>query len=116
MIGATSPVPWWCRLLFILLLLGCGLLAYALRLRKIRNRFAVVLEERGRLAREMHDTVIQGCTGVAMLLEGIATQRESDSEDDNLLNVARAQLRATINEARQAVWNLRRKDEEEIDL
>lgn len=107
---------WWFRLGCALIIAGCGLAAYTARLRKIRSRFTAVLEERGRLAREMHDTVIQGCTGVAMLLEGIATQRESDSEDDNLLNVARAQLRATINEARQAVWNLRRKDEEEIDL
>ncbi len=107
---------WWFRLGCILVLAGCGLVAYWARLRKIKNRFAVVLEERGRLAREMHDTVIQGCTGVAMLLEGIATQRESDSEDDDLLNFAREQLRATINEARQAVWNLRRNDEEEIDL
>jgi two-component sensor histidine kinase len=107
---------WWCRLLFILLLLGFGLLAYALRLRKIRNRFAVVLEERGRLAREMHDTVIQGCQGVSMLLEAIATQREDAFENDDLLDVARAQMQATISEARQAVWNLRRKEEEEINL
>jgi len=107
---------WWFRLVCIVAIAGCGLIAYAARLRKINHHFAVVLEERGRLAREMHDTVIQGCTGVAMLLEGIATQREGDSEDDDLLNVARAQLRSTIDEARQAVWNLRRKDEEEIDL
>jgi len=75
-----------------------------------------VLEERGRLAREMHDTVIQGCTGISMLLEAIATQREGASENDDLLDVARTQMRATIDEARQAVWNLRRKEEEEIDL
>jgi signal transduction histidine kinase len=78
-------------------------------------RFAVVLEERGRLAREMHDTVIQGCTGVSVLLEAIASQRNGAPEDDDLLNVARTQMLATINEARQAVWNLRRK-EEEMDL
>jgi signal transduction histidine kinase len=107
---------WWCRLFFILALLGCGLIAYALRLRTVRNRFAVVLQERGRLAREMHDTVLQGCQGVSMLLEAIATQREDVFENDDLLDVARAQLQATISEARQAVWDLRRNEEEEMNL
>jgi signal transduction histidine kinase len=79
-------------------------------------RFAAVLEERGRLAREMHDTLIQGCTGVSLLLEAIATQREDAPEHGDLLDAARAQILATINEARDAVWNLRRKKEEEIDL
>jgi ligand-binding sensor domain-containing protein/two-component sensor histidine kinase len=107
---------WWCRLLFLLALLGCGLLAYAVRLRRVRNRFAVILGERSRLAREMHDTVLQGCQGVSVLLEAIATQREDVFEDDDLLDVARAQLQATISEARQAVWDLRRNEEEEINL
>jgi signal transduction histidine kinase len=64
----------------------------------------------------MHDTVLQGCQGVSLLLEAIATQREDVFEDDDLLDVARAQLQATISEARQAVWDLRRNDEEEINL
>jgi ligand-binding sensor domain-containing protein/signal transduction histidine kinase len=107
---------WWFRLLCILAMLGCGVFAYRLRLRKVRARFAAVLEERGRLAREMHDTVIQGCTGVSTLLEAIATQRKDALKDDGLLDMAREQMRATVNEARQAVWNLRRKEEEEVDL
>ena len=82
---------WWFQLLCVLAVVGCGLLAYTARLRKVRSRFAVVLEERGRLAREMHDTVIQGCTGVSsMLKEAIATQRNGASEDDELLDVARS--------------------------
>jgi len=107
---------WWFRLVCILAVLGCSILAYSEHLRRVRMRFAVVMEERGRLAREMHDTVIQGCTGISFLLEAIATQGEGASESGSLLDVARAQVRATINEARQAVWNLRRKEEDEIDL
>jgi signal transduction histidine kinase len=64
----------------------------------------------------MHDTVLQGCQGVSLLLEAIATQREDVFEDDDLLDVARAQLQVTISEARQAVWNLRRNEAEEINL
>lgn len=42
---------------------------YRMHLRRIRQQFALVLEERNRLAREMHDTLIQGCIGVSTLLE-----------------------------------------------
>jgi ligand-binding sensor domain-containing protein/two-component sensor histidine kinase len=107
---------WWFCIVCLLAVLGCGILAYTEHLRRVRMRFAAVLEERGRLAREMHDTLIQGCTGVSLLLEAIATQREDAPEHGDLLDAARAQILATINEARDAVWNLRRKKEEEIDL
>jgi ligand-binding sensor domain-containing protein/two-component sensor histidine kinase len=106
----------WFRVVCLLALLGCGILVYTVNFRRERMHFAAVLEERGRLAREMHDTLIQGCTGVSLLLEVIATQREDAPEHSDLLDTARAQILATINEARDAVWNLRRKEEEEIDL
>ena len=106
---------WWFRLVCILAVLGCSVLTYSEHLRRVRMRFATVLEERSRLAREMHDTLIQGCTGISLLLEAMAKQRKRTPEDEDLLDVARTQVRATINEARQAVWNLRRK-EEDIDL
>jgi len=106
---------WWFRLVCILAVLGCSILTYSEHLRRVRMRFATVLEERSRLAREMHDTLIQGCTGISLLLEAMAKQRKRTPEDEDLLDVARSQVRVTINEARQAVWNLRRK-EEDIDL
>jgi ligand-binding sensor domain-containing protein/two-component sensor histidine kinase len=107
---------WWFRVICLLALLGCGILAYIVNLRRVRMRFAAVLEERRNFAREMHDTLIQGCTGVSLLLEAIATQRQDAPEDGDLLDVARAQTLATINQARHAIWNLRRKEEEQIDL
>lgn len=58
------------------------------------------------MAREMHDTLIQGCNGVAMLLEAEASSRNGAGES-NLLSVARAQIRATVSDAREALWNLR---------
>lgn len=106
---------WWFRLVCLLAVLGCSILAYSEHLSRVRMRFAAVLEERGRLAREMHDTLIQGCTGISLLLEAIAKQRKRTPESEDLLDVARTQVRATIDEARQAVWNLRRK-EQDIDL
>jgi signal transduction histidine kinase len=81
---------------------------YRLHVRNLRQRFAAVLEERNRLAREMHDTLIQGCVGVSALLEAASSAREvSPSISDELLDRARNEVRATVDEARLAVWNLR---------
>jgi signal transduction histidine kinase len=67
-----------------------------------------VLEERNRLAREMHDTLIQGCVGVSALLEAASSaQAVSPSISNELLDRARKEARATVDEARLAVWNLR---------
>jgi signal transduction histidine kinase len=87
-----------------------------LRTTQMKARLEVVREERERLARELHDTVIQGCTGISVLLEAIASARDGGAAvQGELLNCAREQARRTINEARDAVWNLRQ-PEKEIDL
>jgi ligand-binding sensor domain-containing protein/signal transduction histidine kinase len=102
---------WWfsagCTGLIALLVFGL----YQYRVRQVRVRFEAVLEERSRLAREMHDTVIQGCTGVSALLEAQAMEGERDSRGTGLMEFARLQLRNTINEAREAIWNLRKLDD-----
>jgi signal transduction histidine kinase len=102
---------WWfiagCVGLITLLLFAI----YQYRVRQVRVRFEAVLEERSRLAREMHDTVIQGCTGVSALLEALAMEDETESPGAGLMDFARQQLRGTINEAREAIWNLRKPDD-----
>ncbi|MGH9853428.1 MAG: sensor histidine kinase, partial [Blastocatellia bacterium] len=81
---------------------------YRLHVRNLRQRFSAVLEERNRLAREMHDTLIQGCAGVSALLEAASSAREvSPGISDELLDRARNEARAAVDEARLAVWNLR---------
>ena len=107
---------WWfmatCLLLVALLIFG----AYQYRVRQVRTRFEAVLGERSRLAREMHDTVIQGCTGVSALLEAISMETPVDSGGNGLMDFARMQLRTTIDEAREAVWNLRQPDDDTDEL
>ena len=80
----------------------------AMYARQTRTRYELLLSERTRLAREMHDTVIQGCVGVSTLLEAAAGYREIDAgEAGKLLDQARTQVSKTLEEARQAVWDLR---------
>jgi ligand-binding sensor domain-containing protein len=90
---------------------------YRLHVRNIRQRFAAVLEERNRLAREMHDTLIQGCVGVSALLEAASSaQPVSPDIANELMDRARQEVRTTVDEARAAVWNLRQNASEWSDL
>jgi ligand-binding sensor domain-containing protein/signal transduction histidine kinase len=102
----------------MVLLLGASVWgAYQFRLGQLRARFQAVLKERNRLAREMHDTLIQGCASVSALLEAHSSlaPRKPDTDGD-LLDCARTQLRSTIEEARQAVWGLRSISEPTTDI
>jgi ligand-binding sensor domain-containing protein/signal transduction histidine kinase len=108
---------WWFLSLLATTLVLVGWASYRIRMHQVRLRFRAVLDERGRLAREMHDTVIQGCTGVSVLLEAVASREtEVNPVQQDLLRHARDQVRTTIIEARHAVWNLRHDDGEAIDL
>ena len=95
---------------------------YQFRLGQLRGRFQAVLKERNRLAREMHDTLIQGCASVSALLEAHSSlapakaETNHDLTNDDLLDCARTQLRSTIEEARQAVWGLRSISEPTTDI
>jgi len=87
-------------------------LLYQGRRRQERLR-AAVLEERNRLAREMHDTLVQGCVGAFLMLDAAELMREQEPEKSHdLVSSARDQVQTTINEARQAIWNLRTKSAE----
>ncbi len=101
----------WFLILCAGLLAGMGWAAYRFRIQRIKTRFRLVLEERSRLAREMHDTVLQGCTNVSALLEAASSMEAADpASADEMVNLARTQVRATIGEARQAIWDLRRNE------
>jgi signal transduction histidine kinase len=113
---ASLPIRWhphfyqalWFYALCLVSLAAAVWVAHKMRMRQAHARLAAVLEERGRLAREMHDTLIQGCTGISVLLEAALSLKNSVPETKSeLLESARDQMRATIDEARQAVWNLR---------
>jgi ligand-binding sensor domain-containing protein/signal transduction histidine kinase len=94
----------------VLVLFGAAIVwgGFAFFARQTRTRYNLLLAERTRLAREMHDTVIQGCVGVSTLLEASAGFRPVDAgEAEKLVDQARLQAIRTLEEARDAVWNLR---------
>jgi ligand-binding sensor domain-containing protein/signal transduction histidine kinase len=108
--------PWFIALCALLLAL-LSILAYQARMKQIHSRYQAVLAERTRLAREMHDTLIQGCVSISALLEAASSGEVDDNESRlHLIDYAATQIRATVDEARQAVWNLRGEERTIVDL
>lgn len=107
----------WASLAGVLLLLGVGSLGAwrwqharaAARESRLHERFKATLEERTRVAREMHDTLLNGFTGITMQLQGLQTMLPDAPERasaglERILNRADDALR----DARQAIWDMRR--------
>jgi ligand-binding sensor domain-containing protein/signal transduction histidine kinase len=105
---------------YALCALGLCLLAwqlYALRLRQVRARFGAVLQERNRIAREIHDNLAQEILGVSVQLEIVARLMPKSTEAARThLDRARSLVRSSIAEARRYVWDLRSQSLEEQDL
>ena len=87
---------------------GCNLGICKLRLRQIRQRFALVLDERARLAREIHDTLAQGFVGFSSQLDAVAlTLKDHAKRPPSISNLARKMARHSLTEARRSVMDLR---------
>jgi signal transduction histidine kinase len=88
----------------------------ALRLARTRRRarehllqaqFAAMLEERTRLAREIHDTLLQGFTGVSFQLMAAMGRVDGPPDYRASLDEVLALAQKTLADARQAVWDMR---------
>ncbi len=82
--------------------------AWRMHLRQVRARFSLVLAERTRLSREIHDTLLQGLFGVALRCDAIASDMEAPSPRlrEHFIQMRR-DVEQYIREARQSIWNLR---------
>ncbi|HLV98023.1 MAG TPA: GAF domain-containing sensor histidine kinase [Ktedonobacterales bacterium] len=75
-----------------------------------RNAQMSIVEERNRLAREIHDTLAQGLTAVSLQLESADALLEASADSERIRNVVRQALsltRANLEEARRSVLDLR---------
>jgi signal transduction histidine kinase len=69
---------------------------------------SAVAEERNRIAREIHDTLAQGFTGISIQLEAAKDTLTADPEDARgHIERARQVARESLAEARRSVWALR---------
>jgi PAS domain S-box-containing protein len=77
------------------------------RERAIKSRFTAMLDERNRLARELHDTLLQGFTGVALKLVAITNEVDGAPRIAAQLRDLIALAQGTLTDARRSVWDLR---------
>ena len=109
----TSWFLYFC--VFLAALTAWGL--FRLRVRQIRERFALVLEERTRLAREIHDTLAQGFVGISSQLDAVALTLNGRLDVARKhLDLARKMARHSLTEARRSVMDLRSSALEGQDL
>src|ERR1017187_2430071 len=83
-----------------------------------QSRQAAVAAERNRMARDIHDTLAQGFTGVILQLEVVEealSQRLSAKAGEHLRRASEL-ARESLREARRSVWALRPQTLEEKDL
>lgn len=73
----------------------------------VQERRALLLEERNRMAQELHDTLAQGFAGITLQLEAAAALL-TESPVQAQLHIRQAQelVKTSLIEARRAVWNL----------
>ncbi len=80
-------------------------------------RDIAVLEERNRVAREIHDTLAQGFTGIVLQLEAAEDALDGTHADvEAHLSRAKGLARESLQEARRSVWNLLPKSLEDKSL
>ena len=80
---------------------------YRFRLIQIKNRLGERLRERERIARELHDTLIQSAQGLILIFQGFAGQLTKSDPMRKNMEIALDQADSLLNEAREKVTDLR---------
>jgi signal transduction histidine kinase/ligand-binding sensor domain-containing protein len=80
--------------------------AYRMRVRGIKEKLHVVVAERSRIARELHDTLMQGFSGVTMEMQALSARLPASEERRTLEEIIR-DAGVCLREARRSVAGLR---------
>jgi len=121
---SIAPTYWqtdWFRALCLAAVLLVLWALYLLRLRQIAREFNARLEERvierTRIARDLHDTLLQGFQGLLLRFQTVYTLlRTCPDEAEKILGSAIDQTAQTITAGREAVQGLRASSVESDDL
>ena len=120
--GFTVPPPFyrtsWFYGLCVIAVAAAGLdVVVAQRLRAIRNEFALVVAERARVSREIHDTLLQSLGALTLQLEIVSRQLDpSQTKARQAMQRLRKHVVQCVREARRSVWELRSLRLEERNL
>jgi signal transduction histidine kinase/ligand-binding sensor domain-containing protein len=113
---AFYQTPWFYGAMLVLTGLAIGG-AWRLRLRLVRRQFSLVLAERTRLSRELHDTLLQSLVGIGLQFDIIVMTLDQSPEAAKA-HIARIRrtVQAYVRDTRQSIWDLRSPSLESRDL
>lgn len=80
-------------------------LTYQLRVQALKKQFNLILSERNRIARELHDTLLQGFSGVTMQMQALC--RRIPAEERAAMQEIIGDAASCLTETRRSVANLR---------
>lgn len=107
----------WFVALSAITLVAVGWTAWRVRVRQVHKQYALLLRERARLSREIHDTLLQSLAGVALQCDALANDPNPTPKNWRLgLTLLRKQVEEYIRECRQTIWDLRSPTLEHYDL
>jgi signal transduction histidine kinase len=91
--------------------------AWRIRLRVVRHQFSMVLAERTRLSREIHDTLLQSLVGLTLQIDKAVrlVRASSPTATDHLVRM-RKLAASYIRDARTSIWDLRAPVLESVDV
>ena len=107
-VDLTVIAPLYRRGWFIAAVLSLFLLALWLaHTATLHTRTEAIREERSRLAREIHDSLLQGFGGIALELDAAAARLALPPAQQPLLDRVLTLIDGTLTQARKAVWDIR---------
>jgi signal transduction histidine kinase/streptogramin lyase len=102
---------WWFRSLCVTVFLALLIVLYRLRLHQVERQFNLRLEgrvaERTRIARDLHDTLLQSFQGTLLKFHAVTYMLLDRPEVQKTLETAIEQARQAITEGRDAVQGMR---------
>jgi signal transduction histidine kinase/ligand-binding sensor domain-containing protein len=107
----------WFQLSGLAALVATGFVGWHLRIRHVRRQYSLVLAERVRVSREIHDTLLQTLVGVTLQFETLLSRLDpADEVVTDGINRMRRQVETCIREARRTICDLRELPWDEHDL
>ena len=110
-IAPTLYQTMWFRALCILAAVGTLWLFYLIRLMqataKVQERLEARLEERERIARDLHDTLLQGFQGLMLRFQAVMKTLPTNGRSQKMMESVMDRADEVLLEGRQSVRNLR---------
>ncbi|MBK8002592.1 MAG: hypothetical protein IPK12_01325 [Gemmatimonadetes bacterium] len=107
-LALVVEAPLWRRTWFIAAaLLAAAATLWTLHRARLQARTDAIREERTRLAREIHDSLLQGFGGISLQLHAVAARLPLAAGERSAMDRVLQLLDGTLTQARAAVWDMR---------